>query len=255
MNTLQTFNFNNQSDIRTVLINDEPFFVGKDVAEALGYVNTRDALAKHVDSEDKNSVAIHDGNKGNPNQVCINESGIYSLVFGSKLPSAKAFKRWVTTEVLPAIRNTGSYSQPMSELQMISKLATHMDNQAKELAELKLANAQQSSLLDGLTKRLDNMKQADVVPKNMATVTKVLELSTYVIADKTLRSLLNSNVRSTSYNIETAYGIQSITHYCIADALALINQVAIECVPASKKATVMKTHPLVGHNFKLGNRI
>lgn len=73
------------------------------------YSNVRDAIAKHVDNEDKNTVAIRDGIQGNPNKTIINESGLYSLVLSSKLPSAKRFKRWVTSEVLPAIRKTGGY--------------------------------------------------------------------------------------------------------------------------------------------------
>lgn len=79
------------------------------IAEALGYANTKDAIQKHVDEEDKNTVAISDGKRGNPNQVIINESGLYSLIFGSKLESAKQFKKWVTNEVLPTIRKTGGY--------------------------------------------------------------------------------------------------------------------------------------------------
>ncbi|WP_173709872.1 BRO family protein [Clostridium beijerinckii] len=79
------------------------------MAAALGYSNTRDALATHVDEEDKNTVAISDGKRGNPNQVIINESGLYSLIFGSKLESVKQFKKWVTNEVLPTIRKTGGY--------------------------------------------------------------------------------------------------------------------------------------------------
>ena len=106
---LQIFNNADFGSIRTLDINGEPWFVGKDVAEALGYSNTRDALAKHVDEEDKNSVAIHDGIPGNPNQTIINESGVYSLVFSSKLPTAKKFKHWVTSEVLPAIRKHGVF--------------------------------------------------------------------------------------------------------------------------------------------------
>ena len=112
MNGLQIFNNEEFGQIRTVAIDNEPWFVGKDVAEALGYSNTRDALRVHVDNEDKNTVAIYDGNKGNPNQTIINESGLYALIFGSKLPNAKKFKRWVTSEVLPAIRKTGSYGTP-----------------------------------------------------------------------------------------------------------------------------------------------
>lgn len=108
-NNLQIFSNEEFGYVRTIEIDGEPWMVGKDVAKALGYENTRDAIAKHVDEEDKNSVAIHDGNKGNPNMTIINESGMYSLVFGSKLPSAKRFKRWVTSEVLPAIRKTGRY--------------------------------------------------------------------------------------------------------------------------------------------------
>ena len=85
-------------------------FVGKDVATALGYSNTRDALGKHVDGEDKTTVAIRDtGSNYKSNTVVINESGLYSLILSSKLPQAKAFKRWVTSEVLPQIRQTGGY--------------------------------------------------------------------------------------------------------------------------------------------------
>ena len=109
MREIQIFENAEFGKVRTIVIDNEPWFVGKDVAAALGYSNVRDALAKHVDEEDKNTVAIRDGIQGNPNMTAINESGVYSLVFSSKLPTAKAFKRWVTHEVLPAIRKTGSY--------------------------------------------------------------------------------------------------------------------------------------------------
>ena len=108
MNEITNWTFNGQQ-VRTVEIEGEPYFVGKDVSSVLGYSNPRDALAKHVDDEDKNTVAFCDGNRGNPNLTVINESGVYALVFGSKLPAAKAFKRWVTSEVLPTLRKTGSY--------------------------------------------------------------------------------------------------------------------------------------------------
>lgn len=109
MSNLQLFNFEGNR-VRTLKVNDEPYFVGKDVASILGYSNTRDALNKHVDSEDKNTVAIHDGiTRGNPNQVVINESGLYSLILSSKMPNARKFKHWVTSEVLPAVREHGVY--------------------------------------------------------------------------------------------------------------------------------------------------
>jgi prophage antirepressor-like protein len=123
MNELQIFNSEEFGEIRTVTIDNEIYFVGKDVAEALGYSNTRDALSTHVADEDKNTVVISDGKRGNPNQTVINESGLYALIFGSKLESAKRFKHWVTSEVLPTIRKTGGYRKPMSTAEQIKLLA------------------------------------------------------------------------------------------------------------------------------------
>ena len=94
--------------IRTCQVNNQIMFVGKDVAQALGYSNTRDALNKHVDAEDKGTVAIRD-TAYETRAIVINESGLYSLILSSKLEQAKAFKRWVTSEVLPQIRKTGGY--------------------------------------------------------------------------------------------------------------------------------------------------
>ena len=96
-------------EVRTIKgENNTPWFVGNDVAKALGYKNFRDALSRHVDEEDK-GVVKHDTLGGSQNLAIINESGLYSLVLSSKLPQAKAFKRWVTSEVLPAIRKDGGY--------------------------------------------------------------------------------------------------------------------------------------------------
>lgn len=136
MNELQIFNSEEFGDIRTITINNEPWFVGKDVAEALGYSNTRDALATHVSEEDKNTVVISDGKRGNPNQVVINESGLYALIFGSKLESAKRFKRWVTSEVLPAIRKTGSYQKPMTVAEQIQLLAQGNQDHEERIEKL-----------------------------------------------------------------------------------------------------------------------
>ena len=95
---------------RYIVIDDEIYFVAVDVCKILGYKNSRKALADHVDDEDKNTVTIRYGIPGNPNKTIINESGLYSLIFNSQLPAAKKFKRWVTSEVLPSIRKTGSYN-------------------------------------------------------------------------------------------------------------------------------------------------
>lgn len=107
-NTLKIFNFESQ-EVRTVLINGEPWFVGKDVATILGYNNPQKALRDHVDEEDKGVNEMDTPGGKQPIKI-INESGLYSLIISSKLPSAKRFKHWVTSEVLPSIRETGSYS-------------------------------------------------------------------------------------------------------------------------------------------------
>lgn len=112
MNLPKTFNFE-QNEVKTVLINNEPYFVGKEITEILGYSNSRKALNDHVDPEDKlilTSQIVTLENIPNRGLIGINESGLYSLILGSKLPSAKKFKRWVTKEVLPAIRNHGMYA-------------------------------------------------------------------------------------------------------------------------------------------------
>lgn len=108
MNEMKLFENPEFGAIRTVEVGGEPWLVGKDVAEALGYSNPRDALDRHVDDEDKATVGIHDGSQSR-NMTIINESGLYSLVLSSKLPGAKKFKRWVTSEVLPSIRKHGAY--------------------------------------------------------------------------------------------------------------------------------------------------
>ena len=108
MNEVQLFNFESH-EVRSLLLNNEPWFVGKDVADVLGYKNQNDALSKHVDGEDKDTIAIRDSIGRNRNTPIINESGLYSLVLSSKLPSVKKFKRWVTSEVLPTLRKTGQY--------------------------------------------------------------------------------------------------------------------------------------------------
>lgn len=111
MNDLQLFNNPEFGAVRAVEVDGEPWFVGKDVAQALGYSNPRKALADHVDAEDK-GVTKCDTPGGEQDITTINESGLYSLVLSSKLPGAKKFKRWVTAEVLPTIRKTGGYQLP-----------------------------------------------------------------------------------------------------------------------------------------------
>lgn len=114
MSNIQIFNNPEFGDIRTVLIDNEPWFVGKDVAAALGYARPTDAARNNVDSEDKGVSGITTPS-GMQKMLIVNESGLYSLIFGSKLESAKKFKKWVTSEVLPSIRRTGSYGKQLPQ--------------------------------------------------------------------------------------------------------------------------------------------
>lgn len=120
MTKLKIFESPEFGTVRTVTINGEPWLVGKDVAEALGYSNTRDALDRHVDTEDKNTVANPDGKRGNPNMTIINESGLYALVLSSKLPKARRYRHWVTSEVLPSIRKHGLYATAETAERLLS---------------------------------------------------------------------------------------------------------------------------------------
>lgn len=142
MNDLQIFNSEEFGEIRTITINNEPWFVGKDVAEALGYKNTKDAIGVHVANEDKRIIQRSEiatienyipkkalpvnfvsGDIPNRGLTAINESGLYALIFGSKLESAKRFKHWVTSEVLPSIRKTGRYGVPKTPSEQIQLIA------------------------------------------------------------------------------------------------------------------------------------
>lgn len=111
-NNILSFKNNEFGQVRSIMIDNNPWFVGKDIAEILGYSNPRKAIIDHVDEDDKNSVTIRDGIKGNPNKVIINESGLYSLILSSKLSTAKKFRRWVTSDVLPSIRKHQAYITP-----------------------------------------------------------------------------------------------------------------------------------------------
>lgn len=145
MNDIQIFNNPEFGEIRTVVIDDEPWFVGKDIADSLGYTASRNAVAKFVEDEDKLTHQFGDSGQMR-NMVVINESGLYSLIFGSKLESAKKFKKWVTSEVLPSIRKTGSYNAPpMTIPQQIQLLAQgnvelnkRMDDMQTEIQSIKL---------------------------------------------------------------------------------------------------------------------
>lgn len=130
MNDLQIFNNDEFGEVRTVVIENEPWFVAKDVALALGYTNPRDAVINHVFDDDK-GVEKLDTLGGAQNLTVINESGLYSLIFNSRLESAKKFKHWVTSEVLPSIRKTGGYVAPRTYAEALRAYADEVEQREK----------------------------------------------------------------------------------------------------------------------------
>lgn len=158
MNNIELFKNESFGEIRTLIINDEVWFVGKDVASALGYKNVSKALQDHVDEEDKlnNETLSSLGQRGG---WLINESGLYSLILSSKLPQAKEFKRWVTDEVLPTLRKTGSYIvQPKTPIQNLEELKVKA---SRDRAKAMLLNAQ-NRMLKTLSKVVDNNKLSPI---------------------------------------------------------------------------------------------
>lgn len=143
MQELQIFKNEEFGEVRTVTINNEPWFVGKDVATALGYERTADAIRQHVEAEDKGVGKIQTPGEIQ-NMTIINESGLYALIFGSKLESAKRFKHWVTSEVLPAIHKHGGYiagQENMSDEELLAKALmvtqSKIEENRKQIEELK----------------------------------------------------------------------------------------------------------------------
>lgn len=152
MNELQIFKNEEFGEVRTVTIYNEPWFVGKDVAMALGYQNASKALADHVEECDKlNNESL--SSLGQRGGWLINESGLYSLIFGSKLESAKRFKHWVTSEVLPSIRKTGGYQMQVP--------------QGKELLALAVLEAQKT--IEEQTAQIERMKPKEIFADAVAT--------------------------------------------------------------------------------------
>ena len=135
MNALKIYENAEFGQIRTVEINGEPWFIAKDITQSLGFGNPRQAISSHVDEEDK-GVTIMDTLGGPQEMTIINESGMYSLILGSRIESAKRFKHWITSEVIPSIRKTGSYNLPQTYADALRELA----NKAEEAERLKLVN-------------------------------------------------------------------------------------------------------------------
>lgn len=163
MNDLTTFTNPEFGQVRTVEIDGTPWLVGKDVAVALGYSNPRKAIADHVDAEDQrksDGVTIRDSIGRDQNPTLINESGLYSLILSSKMPKAKAFKRWVTSEVLPAIRKTGAYEsfQAQQHIEQLEATNTRLNAAIQAVSSAKAELADVINLRNDFIKHRDNYK-------------------------------------------------------------------------------------------------
>ena len=177
MNELQTFTNDMFGQIRTTIINGEPWFVGKDIAVALGYKDSNDALKKHVDTEDKLIRRFADSGQAR-NMTTINESGLYALIFGSKLPSAKQFKRWVMSEVLPQINRTGGYipvSSADDDLTIMAKAHQILERTLQEKDKIIEAKTKALMIAQPKADKYDRLMRADgymsfnVVAKQLGT--------------------------------------------------------------------------------------
>lgn len=183
---IQTFNFENQQ-VRTIEIENEPYFVGKDVAEILGYAKPLNALAKHVDEDDSLKRGLTDSLGRMQQTILINESGLYSLILSSKLPNAKKFKRWVTSEVLPAIRKHGGYltEQKLEEALLNPDTLINLATQLKQEREGRLIAEQR---VNELTPKASYY---DKVLSNKALVTITVIAKDYGMSGKAMNALLH----------------------------------------------------------------
>lgn len=161
MNELQIFDNKEFGEVRTVVIDSEPWFVGKDVADILGYQNGSRDINRHVDEEDRYKVMLFDGNQ-NKEAIIINESGLYSLILSSKMPDAKKFKHWVTSEVIPSVRKNGGYisgQENLTDEELLSK--------ALLVAQNKIAD--RDRIIASKQERIEQMRPKEIFADSVAT--------------------------------------------------------------------------------------
>ena len=218
-NKITSWNYDDQL-VRSLVHNGEPWFVGKDIASSLGYKDTVNALKEHVDNEDKDIIKIMT-TSGIQNAVVINESGLYSLIFGSKLETARQFKRWVTSEVLPAIRKTGSYTKPTNEAERAQRYLHQTNANTKGLHAESGIIGQQIRLLD----RVERLADRGLIKKE--SFLSVVEA--FNARARTLEPLVNirekeieENAKIMAFVSERLYVTGSDTDYLDADMLYVL---------------------------------
>ena len=191
MNELKIFENAEFGSIRTVEINNEPWFVGKDVAEVLGYSKPRNAIASHVDEEDKKDAPIQGDLGGKQTMTVINESGLYSLILSSKLPSAKRFKHWVTSEVLPTIRKHGMYAtdELLANPDFAISVFQQLKAEKEEKQRLLTVNYQQQQIIGELQPKANYV---DTILNNKGLVTITQIAKDYGMSGNKMNKLLNT---------------------------------------------------------------
>lgn len=197
-NNLQIFKNNEFGEIRVVTKDNEPWFVGKDLTDRLGYQNGSRDINRHVDEEDRITEMIaqyQNGTQlGSSKTILINESGLYSLILSSKLPTAKKFKRWVTDEVLPSIRKHGAYmteqtlEEVLSNPDTLIRLATDLKKEREEKQKLKLENEIKEQQISELKPKAD---YADLILQNKGLVTINQIANDYNLTAQELNKILN----------------------------------------------------------------
>lgn len=176
-NNIKVFENSEFGKVRTVILNDEPWFIGKDVTDILGYQNGSRDINRHVDEDDRQNYqnGTFESNRG---MAIINESGLYSLILSSKLPTAKKFKRWVTSEVLPSIRKHGAYmtedtiKKAMAEPDFIIKLATELKKEQEQNKQLTETCSQQQQVIGELKPKADYVDKI-LKSNSLVTITQI----------------------------------------------------------------------------------
>ena len=223
MNEITIFNSQEFGNIRTVTIDGEPWFVGKDVAEALGFTNPRDAISTHVFDEDKGVESI-DTLGGKQKMTVVNESGLYALIFGSRLKSAQRFKHWVTSEVLPEVRKTGGYQKQLSPVEMMRLQLGMIDDHESRIENLEnnmvIDYGQQQVLGDTVNKTVIN-----VLGGKNSSAYKELGRKVFAECNGDLKRFFHVNARNNipKLRFEDALEYAKNWHPCMNTQMAIDN--------------------------------